>query len=121
MAGRPYGSLTDFWHRAGVSRPVAERLVLAGGVRLRSTASARAVSRRRVAGGTVTRRDLLLQVAELDRLDPGHRPGGPGSVAPARARPTGERPHRGPRSRVAATTHGAGGRPVAGRRGRSSR
>ena len=30
MAGRPYGSLADFWHRAGVSRPVVERLVLAG-------------------------------------------------------------------------------------------
>ena len=27
---RPYHSLTDFWHRAQVSRPIAERLVLAG-------------------------------------------------------------------------------------------
>ena len=31
VAARPYHSLTDFWHRAQVSRPVAERLVLAGG------------------------------------------------------------------------------------------
>ncbi len=31
VAARPYASLTDFWHRAQVSRPVLERLVLAGG------------------------------------------------------------------------------------------
>ena len=31
VAARPYASLTDFWHRARVSRPVVERLVLAGG------------------------------------------------------------------------------------------
>ena len=30
VAGRPYASLADFWHRARVSRPVAERLVVAG-------------------------------------------------------------------------------------------
>jgi hypothetical protein len=30
VAGRPYGSLADFWHRAGVARPVVERLVLTG-------------------------------------------------------------------------------------------
>ena len=30
VAGRPYASLADFWHRAGVSRPVVERLVVAG-------------------------------------------------------------------------------------------
>ncbi len=65
VAGQPFRSLTDFWHRAGVSRPVVERLVLAGafdvlhGIDLTlPTASAR----RRI-----TRRDLLLQVAELDR------------------------------------------------------
>ena len=29
-AGQPYTSLRDFWNRAGVSRPVAERLVLIG-------------------------------------------------------------------------------------------
>ena len=31
VAGQPYAGLADFWHRAHVSRPVAERLVLAGG------------------------------------------------------------------------------------------
>ena len=31
VAARPYQSLTDFWQRARVSRPVVERLVLAGG------------------------------------------------------------------------------------------
>jgi error-prone DNA polymerase len=30
VAGQPYTSLRDFWNRAGVSRPVAERLVLIG-------------------------------------------------------------------------------------------
>ncbi|HET7071500.1 MAG TPA: OB-fold nucleic acid binding domain-containing protein, partial [Nocardioides sp.] len=69
VAARPYHSLTDFWHRAQVSRPIAERLVLAGAFDsvygLGSTVG--------VAGGGVrrrtkiTRRDLLLQVAELDR------------------------------------------------------
>ena len=31
VAGQPYFSLADFWNRARVSRPVVERLVLAGG------------------------------------------------------------------------------------------
>ncbi|WP_242472823.1 DNA polymerase III subunit alpha [Blastococcus sp. TML/M2B] len=31
VAGQPYRSLSDFWSRASVSRPVVERLVLAGG------------------------------------------------------------------------------------------
>jgi error-prone DNA polymerase len=64
-AARPYHSLTDFWHRANVSRPIAERLVLAGGFDsiYRIGAGSLDVRRR----GTVTRRDLLLQVAELDR------------------------------------------------------
>jgi error-prone DNA polymerase len=68
VAARPYSSLTDFWHRARVSRPVAERLVLAGAFDstygLGSGSDAGADVRRR---GKVTRRDLLLQVAELDR------------------------------------------------------
>ncbi len=62
--GTPYASLSDFFHRARVSRPVLERLVLAGGFdRVYGIGSgAQAVHRR----GRVTRRDLLLQVAELD-------------------------------------------------------
>ena len=64
VAGRPYHSLTDFWHRARVSRPVVERLVVAGGFdSLYGIGSPLPVRRR----GKVTRRDLLLQVADLDR------------------------------------------------------
>ena len=67
VAARPYHSLTDFWHRAQVSRPIAERLVLAGGFDslygLGSALGGAGVRRRT----QVTRRDLLLQVAELDR------------------------------------------------------
>jgi error-prone DNA polymerase len=64
VAGRPYHSLADFWHRAGVSRPVVERLVVAGGFDTLYGLGSPAPVRRR---GRVTRRDLLLQVAELDR------------------------------------------------------
>ncbi len=64
LAARPYHSLTDFWHRAQVSRPVVERLVLSGAFdSVYGIGSPVAVRRRR----KVTRRDLLLQVAELDR------------------------------------------------------
>jgi error-prone DNA polymerase len=64
VAARPYHSLTDFWHRAGVSRPIVERLVLAGGFDSVYGIGAPLGVRRR---GKVTRRDLLLQVADLDR------------------------------------------------------
>ena len=64
VAGRPYHSLADFWHRAGVSRPVVERLVVAGAFDTLYGLGSPAPVRRR---GKVTRRDLLLQVAELDR------------------------------------------------------
>ena len=65
VAARPYHSLTDFWHRARVSRPIVERLVLAGGFDAvyGIDLAADGVHRR----SRVTRRDLLLQVAELDR------------------------------------------------------
>jgi error-prone DNA polymerase len=64
VAGRPYSTLSDFWHRAAVARPVVERLVVAGGFdSLYGIGSPVPVRRR----GQVTRRDLLLQVAELDR------------------------------------------------------
>ena len=45
VAGQPYRSLADFWHRARVSRPVVERLVVAGGVRLPVRARARPLPR----------------------------------------------------------------------------
>ncbi|SHN67570.1 DNA polymerase III, alpha subunit [Geodermatophilus obscurus] len=69
VAGQPYRSLTDFWHRASVSRPVVERLVLAGGFDslygfgVRDREAGRPTRGRR----QVTRRDLLLQIGELDR------------------------------------------------------
>jgi error-prone DNA polymerase len=71
VSARPYHSLTDFWHRAQVSRPIAERLVLAGafdsvyglGSTIGGEGGLPGVRRRT----KVTRRDLLLQVAELDR------------------------------------------------------
>ncbi|WP_030171169.1 DNA polymerase III subunit alpha [Spirillospora albida] len=52
--GRPYDSLTDFWERARVSRPVAERLVLTGAFD-------------GIHGPDVPRRDLLCRVGALDR------------------------------------------------------
>jgi len=89
LAGRPYGSLADFWHRAAVSRPVVERLVVAGGFDEIYGIGRTAPLRRR---GVVTRRDLLLQVAELDQWSrataraarpgparPGRRPAHPGA------------------------------------------
>lgn len=69
VTGQPYRSLTDFWSRASVSRPVVERLVLAGGFDslygfgMRDRESRRPAHRRR----QLTRRDLLLQIGELDR------------------------------------------------------
>ncbi|WP_346623050.1 DNA polymerase III subunit alpha [Blastococcus montanus] len=69
VAGQPFRSLTDFWSRASVSRPVVERLVLAGGFDslygfgMRDREAGRPTRRRR----QVTRRDLLLQISELDR------------------------------------------------------
>ncbi|HVQ89033.1 MAG TPA: DNA polymerase III subunit alpha, partial [Actinomycetes bacterium] len=64
VAGRPFRSVADFWHRAAVSRPVAERLVVAGAFdSLYAIGSPLPVRRK----NRVTRRDLLLQVAELSR------------------------------------------------------
>ncbi|MGH3447866.1 MAG: OB-fold nucleic acid binding domain-containing protein, partial [Nocardioidaceae bacterium] len=64
IAARPFHSLSDLWQRAQVSRPIAERLVLAGGLdAIYGMGSPVSVRRR----GVVTRRDLLLQVTELDR------------------------------------------------------
>nr|WP_276508446.1 DNA polymerase III subunit alpha [Modestobacter muralis] len=67
--GQPYRSLTDFWNRAKVSRPVVERLVLAGGFDsiygfgVRDSEGGRPARRRE----QLTRRDLLLQIGELNR------------------------------------------------------
>ncbi|HET7399332.1 MAG TPA: DNA polymerase III subunit alpha [Intrasporangium sp.] len=83
VAGQPYSSLADFWQRAGVSRPVGERLVLAGAfdsiygieaIGSSRTEAAAGVRTRTGLGrrGRVTRRDLLLHVAELDRWSASH-------------------------------------------------
>jgi error-prone DNA polymerase len=63
-SGQPYHSLTDFWHRAGVARPIVERLIVAGAFDALYGIGATAPGRRR---GAVTRRDLLLQAGDLDR------------------------------------------------------
>ena len=68
VAARPYTSLTDFWHRAGVSRPIVERLVLAGGFDSIYTLGHRGPHDTVRPRGRVTRRDLLLQAAELERF-----------------------------------------------------
>ncbi|MER5461238.1 DNA polymerase III subunit alpha [Streptomyces sp. NPDC002668] len=52
--GQPYGSLSDFWQRAHPSRPVAGRLAEIGALNS-------------LHDGRLTRRDLLLQIAELHR------------------------------------------------------
>jgi error-prone DNA polymerase len=52
--GQPYGSLSDFWQRAHPSRPVAERLAEIGALDC-------------LHDSRLTRRDLLLQIAELHR------------------------------------------------------
>ncbi|MBM6402471.1 DNA polymerase III subunit alpha [Phycicoccus sp. MQZ13P-5] len=67
VAGQPYSDLGDFWTRARVSRPVVERLVLAGAFDALHGTGSGSLGRR----GRVTRRDLLLHVAELDRWDRG--------------------------------------------------
>ncbi|MBJ7451716.1 MAG: DNA polymerase III subunit alpha [Blastococcus sp.] len=84
VTGQPYRSLTDFWSRASVSRPVVERLVLAGGFDslygfgMRDRESRRPAHRRR----QLTRRDLLLQIGELDRWSrSGARAGSAGQLS----------------------------------------
>jgi error-prone DNA polymerase len=69
-AEQPYHSLTDFWQRARVARPIVERLILTGAFDALYRIGATASVRRRDA---VTRRDLLLQAADLDRW---HQAGG---------------------------------------------
>jgi error-prone DNA polymerase len=64
IANRPYHSLADFWHRARVSRPVVERLVVAGAFdSIYGLTEALPVPAR----GRITRRDLLLQLGDLER------------------------------------------------------
>ena len=80
VAAAPFLDLDDFWHRAGVSRPVLERLILVGAFDRLHGIGVGAVPRR----GQVTRRDLLLHVAALDRHTrsrvSSHGPGAQGRV-----------------------------------------
>ncbi|MGY1652802.1 DNA polymerase III subunit alpha [Geodermatophilus sp. SYSU D01119] len=84
VAGQPYRSLPDLWNRASVSRPVVERLVLAGGFDslygfgVRDREAGRPTRSRQ----SVTRRDLLLQISELDRWSrSGRRAGAVGQLS----------------------------------------
>ena len=66
VAGRPYHSLTDFWQRTSNSSAVTERLALAGAFdALYGIGDPTPVQRH----GRITRRDLLLAVADLERAD----------------------------------------------------
>jgi error-prone DNA polymerase len=85
VAARPYTSLRDFWERARVSRPVAERLVLVGALDSLYTGP----------GRQPTRRDLLARVGVLA-----------GPARPARAQSAPARPARG---RPAPATLSSGG------------
>jgi len=61
ISGQPFSSLSDLWLRARPSRPVTENLVVAGAF------DALYGFTSRQARGRITRRDLLLQIADLDR------------------------------------------------------
>lgn len=96
LAGQPYLTLADFWHRAQISRPVVERLVMAGGFdslyglsgSMGNTNGSGTTGRR----GRVTRRDLLLHVAELDRWSRSVRRSGRRVAArPSRSKAAGAR------------------------------
>ncbi|HWG62154.1 MAG TPA: DNA polymerase III subunit alpha [Streptosporangiaceae bacterium] len=66
VAEQPYRSLRDFWERAAVSRPVAERLVLVGAF----DSLYKIAAGDPVAGGIagrLSRRDLLARVGVLDK------------------------------------------------------
>ena len=71
VRGRPWTSLTDFWQRAQVTRPVVESLVRAGA--FDTLYGLHRVRTRQEAAVAPTRRDLLLSVADLARADRGHR------------------------------------------------
>ena len=74
VAGQPYSSLSDFWQRAHVSRPSPRGSCSPGASTPSTSTSGRraessgaGVPQRPRPRGRVTRRDLLLHVAELDR------------------------------------------------------
>lgn len=76
LAGQPYASLSDAWQRSGMSRPTAERIIVSGGFDAMYGLDVPAAMRTR---GRMTRRDLLLQIADLERLTSGRGSGRSGS------------------------------------------
>ena len=89
VEGRPFADLPDLWHRTSVSRPVLESLVRAGGFDGIYGFRPGARDRHRL-----TRRDLLLQVSDLDRqgkagAGAGQLSLGLAEIDPSFARPSG--------------------------------
>ncbi len=72
VVGQPYTDLADVYHRAAPARPMLENLVLAGAFDALYGLDVALPVRTR---NRLTRRDLLLQVAELDRWGRGARTG----------------------------------------------
>ncbi len=64
IAGQPYSSLADAWHRSGMSRPTLERIVVSGAFDTMYGFAPAGGSKRR---SQLTRRDLLLHIADLAR------------------------------------------------------
>lgn len=69
-SGQPFASLEDVLHRTGISRPTAENLVLAGAFDGLYGFHSGGYRRQRL-----TRRDLLVHIAEFDRHDRAVAPG----------------------------------------------
>ncbi len=73
VSGQPYTSLTDFWERARVEQPVVERLIMIGALdQIYDIAptppdAVAPTPTRQTAAGALTRRDLLLALADLHR------------------------------------------------------
>ena len=66
IAGQPYSSIVDTWQRAGISRPIIERIVVAGAFDSLYGFGFEGRAKRR---GQLTRRDLLLQIADLAQYE----------------------------------------------------
>jgi len=67
VESRPYLDLADFCSRVRAARPVVERLVVAGGFDALYGIAASTRGRSSGRRGRITRRDLLLQIADLNR------------------------------------------------------
>ena len=81
MAGQPYSSLSDLWSRANVATPVVENLILTGGLDALYGIDLGLGARPR---GRITRRDLLLEAADLERVARAARAAGRSRASGAR-------------------------------------